>query len=135
VISFLSSTIFIPSLWLIDNRSPAPHMNEDASAAAASRRSVMYDNQYARLTHQSMTSYADTSQFSSQNTDITVNHQITILFQQLLTAIAIESSVGNLSTNLLPAFSSDSLSGRTRHITLILHSSAPAILSPVPRLP
>jgi len=37
-----------------------------------------------------------------------------------------ESSVGNLSTNLLPALSSLSFSGRTRHITLMLHSAGPS---------
>ena len=41
----------------------------------------------------------------------------------LLTDSEMESSVGNLTTNLLPAFSSDWLSGRIRHTTLILHSS------------
>jgi len=37
-----------------------------------------------------------------------------------------DSSVGNLSTNLLPALSSLSFRGRTRHITLILHSAGPS---------
>lgn len=48
-----------------------------------------------------------------------------------LTPIFTDSSVGNFRTNLLPALSSDSLSGRTRHITLMLHSLAsPMLWSP-----
>lgn len=51
--------------------------------------------------------------------------------QQQLTPMETESSVeGNLTINLLPAFSSESFSGLKRHTTLMLHSPDPsAILS------
>ena len=44
--------------------------------------------------------------------------------KSVLTPMVHDSSVGNFIMNLLPAFSSMAFRGRTRHTTLILHSSA-----------
>ena len=48
----------------------------------------------------------------------------------IITPIEMQSSVpwGNLTINLLPAFSSESFNGRNLHTTLMLHSDGSAIL-------
>ena len=65
-----------------------------------------HDNKYSQSTQ-------------TQSLGITDSLDIRIPTPQLM-----ESSVGNFTTNLLPAFSSEEFSGRIRQTTLMPHSSA-----------
>lgn len=54
----------------------------------------------------------------------TLSDSLWFVMIAILTPTEVDSSVGNFSINLLPAFSSVAFNGLTRHTTLILHSSA-----------